>query len=81
MRDIRQIQDESFLLLLQSSLKAIPFNIFLSIIIWGYLIYRGAPVTASTIWFLAIASLSILRWIYSRQCIASKSYIHSKNQN
>ncbi|WP_133138689.1 GGDEF domain-containing protein [Legionella genomosp. 1] len=78
MRDIRQIQDESFLLLLQSSLKAIPFNIFLSIIIWGYLIYRGAPVTASTIWFLAIFSLSILRWIYSRQCIASRSYIHSK---
>ncbi|RAP38028.1 hypothetical protein B1207_03295 [Legionella quinlivanii] len=78
MRDIRQIQDESFLLLLQSSLKAIPFNIFLSIIIWGYLIYRGAPVTASTIWFLAIFSLSLLRWIYSRRCIVSKSYIHSK---
>lgn len=64
--------------MLQSSLKAIPFNVFLSIIIWGYLIYRGAPISGASIWFLVIFILSVLRWIYSRQCIKSKAYIHKK---
>ncbi|WP_065235472.1 GGDEF domain-containing protein [Legionella brunensis] len=73
------IQQESFLLLLQSSTKAIPFNIFLSAIIWGYLLYRGAPINTATYWFLAITVLSITRLLYSWQCITKKKYISSRN--
>ncbi|WP_419421418.1 hypothetical protein ACNVED_15885 (plasmid) [Legionella sp. D16C41] len=48
-KGIFELQDECFLLLLQSSLKSIPFNIFLSTFIWGYLLYRQAPVKQATL--------------------------------
>lgn len=73
-----QLQDECFLLLLESSLKSIPFNVLLSAVIGCYLLYRHAPIMSVTLWFLAMLILSVSRWINSKKSITSRDYIANK---
>ncbi|STX28829.1 two component response regulator with GGDEF domain [Legionella beliardensis] len=73
-----RLQDECFLLLLQNSLKSIPFNIFLATFIWGYLLYRGAPSLSGSIWYSLMVISTISRWINSKQCITNQIYILNK---
>ena len=75
-----QIQDECFHLLLESSLKSIPFNILLSGLITFYLIHRDVPTGWALAWFFMITILSFTRWLYSNYCIKTKRYITHKNQ-
>ncbi|SEG41233.1 diguanylate cyclase (GGDEF) domain-containing protein [Legionella quinlivanii DSM 21216] len=75
-----QLQDECFLLLLESSLRSIPFNGLLSVLISFYLLYRQAPLYWVMTWLLAVIFLSIARLLYSKYCIKSKRYIKKKKQ-
>ncbi|STX81516.1 two component response regulator with GGDEF domain [Legionella busanensis] len=79
-KGIFELQDECFLLLLQSSLKSIPFNIFLSTFIWSYLLYRQAPVIEVTLWYGLICFLSLTRWFYSQQSIHKHAYLLKKDR-
>ncbi|KTD42726.1 GGDEF domain-containing protein [Legionella parisiensis] len=77
-KSIFQLQDECFLLLLESSLKAIPFNVLVSTVIAGYLLYRHASIMPVAAWYLGMIVLSFTRWINSKNSIASKDYIVKK---
>lgn len=73
-----QLQQECFLLLLESSLKAIPFNILISTVIFGYLLYRHAPAPLVAVWYLTLILLSVLRWITTKKSIINQYYIVRK---
>ncbi|QMT59831.1 GGDEF domain-containing protein [Legionella sp. PC997] len=73
-----RLQNECFLLLLESSLKTIPFNVFLSSLIAGYLLYRNAPIMPVALWFLAMFFLNSWRWVNSRKNIINRDYIAKK---
>ncbi|WP_454783264.1 GGDEF domain-containing protein [Legionella sp. WA2022007384] len=77
-KPVFRLQNECFLLLLESSLKSIPFNIFLSALIAGYLLYRHAPIMPVALWFLAMVCLSSFRWINSKKNIIHHDYIAKK---
>ncbi|CAM2931569.1 GGDEF domain-containing protein [Legionella anisa] len=77
-KSIFQLQDECFLLLLESSLKAIPFNVLISTVIAGYLLYRHASIIPVSAWYLAMIILCCFRWINSKKSITSSDYIVKK---
>lgn len=52
-------------MLLESSLRSIPFNIVLSALLVINLHFNNVPALLFAGWFLTICSLSIIRWIYS----------------
>lgn len=68
-KSIFQLQDECFLLLLESSLKAIPFNVLISTVIAGYLLYRHASIIPVSAWYLAMIILCCFRWINSKKVL------------
>ncbi|STY28322.1 two component response regulator with GGDEF domain [Legionella wadsworthii] len=80
-KTIFKLQDECFLLLLESSLKSIPFNIFLCAIIGGYLLYRQAPVIPALVWCFFLIGLSVIRWINSKKGIKNRDYSSIKKDS
>ncbi|HIF0233124.1 TPA: hypothetical protein ACXYK5_003071, partial [Legionella pneumophila] len=72
------IQTECLLFLLDNSLKSIPFNGLLSLVITFYLIYRGVPYFWAFLWFSVLVLLSLSRFFYTRFCINTKQYVEDK---
>ncbi|KTD12114.1 hypothetical protein A8135_08775 [Legionella jamestowniensis] len=75
----KKIHRECFELLLQNSLKSIPFNIILAAIISFYFWYSGVMLFYSLIWFLAIFLICSIRWYYSYHLLQKK--MHFVNQD
>lgn len=80
-KTIFKLQDECFLLLLESSLKSIPFNIFLCAIIGGYLLYRHAPIIPVFTWCFLLIGLSVIRWVNSKKGIKNRDYLSIKKDS
>lgn len=59
-------QVEDLLLLLEGSLKSIPFNMILGVLLCIDLLYNSVPLYLVGSWFLAITLVSIIRFIFSK---------------
>lgn len=57
---------EIYTLLLESSLRSIPFNIALASLLGIDLYTSGAPGLTLTGWYLCIVMISVIRWCYSK---------------
>lgn len=67
-------QKEAFALLIESSLKSIPFNMLLALLISTDLVYKQVPVALVAKWFISMALLSGIRWITSQFMIKTDIY-------
>lgn len=74
-------QEECYLLLLENSLKSIPFNVIVGSIIFAYLLYSKIPLAVSLTWFLLIFFISLVRWINSKLTIQFKDYLKDSQKS
>ncbi len=57
-------KEEKSLLLLEGSLRAIPFNIVLSSLLAAILLYHDTPVALVGFWLFSIVLVSLIRWFF-----------------
>ena len=69
-----ELGEESVLLLMEGSKKAIPFNIILASLLALDLRYNHAPLLLVGGWFLAIIIMSLVRWHFCQKTIKNKLY-------
>lgn len=62
----KKLSQESVNLLVESSLRSIPFNVILAALASAILVHSHAPRLQVDIWFVSIVLLSIVRWVYSQ---------------
>lgn len=75
-RDKSSLSPEGFVLLLEGSLSAIPFNIIVGLLLGLDFLYNNGPVGVLGIWLSIITGLSIFRWIFSK-VIITKEYFRT----
>lgn len=64
------IHDESVVLLFESSLKTIPFNVLLAVLMSVSLLYNQVPGSLVYSWLALVVVITSLRWIYSKHVIS-----------
>jgi diguanylate cyclase (GGDEF)-like protein len=65
-------KEEIYTLLLESSLRSVPFNIALATLLIIDLYFSGAPFISLTLWYLGIILISFIRWFYSKIELSKK---------
>ncbi|WP_165482645.1 GGDEF domain-containing protein [Legionella gresilensis] len=62
----KALDNECYRLLLENSLKSIPFNVFIALLLCVYLYFTKVPLALTLTWFLGICLLSIGRFYNSK---------------
>lgn len=70
----RSLEAECYLLL-ESSLKSIPFNLVISAILSIDLYYNAAPPFSIALWYSLIVLISVCRWFYSKFLLKERRYL------
>lgn len=63
------LHDESVVLLFESSLKSIPFNVILALFMTASLLYNKVPLILVSSWFAAVVIVAAMRLAYSKYVI------------
>ncbi|KTD29718.1 two component response regulator with GGDEF domain protein [Legionella maceachernii] len=76
MKWLRQevLHSESYQLLLDNSLRSIPFNVLIAGLLSFDLFFQKVPRSLILLWFLSIVLVSTLRWIYSKHVLNREDY-------
>lgn len=68
-----RLREDSAILLFEGSLKSIPFNVLLAVLLAVSLYYNHAPGFLIFTWLSAVVVISLLRWLYSHH-VMKKGY-------
>lgn len=69
------LSTEIFLLLVQGSLRSIPFNAILAILLGIDFIYNQVPVRLVVLWLIFFSGLILIRWLVCRFLIKKEYYL------
>lgn len=71
-KNAREIQKEGLLLLLDSSLRSIPFNVIVALLLATFLIRNHVSSSTVYVWFFSIVVVGIIRWVFSKRVLTQK---------
>jgi diguanylate cyclase (GGDEF)-like protein len=72
--DIFNIHKDSFIFLLNNSLRAIPFNILIASLLSIDLFFNGLSPLLISIWYFCITFLSLTRWYFTKIALQKNLY-------
>lgn len=70
----KNIRIEALYMLLESSLKSVPFNIILAVVLSINLYFNDVPLKLIITWFITIFCISVVRLIYSKLSLKNNQY-------
>ncbi|MCC5014379.1 MULTISPECIES: GGDEF domain-containing protein [unclassified Legionella] len=75
------VKIDNYLLLLENSLHAIPFNILVAALLSFDLFYNQIPFSFILYWFIAVVITSVIRFAYCKKALKQKQYLSGPNHS